>query len=105
MTEQLNPHDRGAPPSPLPQWLQWAGIVVFLIGLVASGGFAVTEHWRRATFVLGASLLWLALLRLTCDSRVLGVLAVRSKRFDVVFCILLGGVMAWLSASVDALGS
>ncbi|HZK32720.1 MAG TPA: DUF3017 domain-containing protein, partial [Corynebacterium sp.] len=33
------------------------------------------------------------------------VFAVRSRRFDVFFCLLLGGVMAWLSASVDALGS
>ena len=100
-----NPHDLGTKPSPLPRALQWGGLTVFLIGLVVASGFAVTEHWRRATFMLGAAMIWLALLRLTCDSRVLGVFAVRSRRFDALFCAVVGGVMAFLAASVDALGS
>ncbi|NLF91141.1 MAG: hypothetical protein GX570_07335, partial [Corynebacterium marinum] len=43
-----NPHDLGAPPSRLPLWAQRAGMAVFLVGVVAAGGFAFTEHWRRA---------------------------------------------------------
>lgn len=100
-----NPHDLGEKPSSLPRALQWAGLALFLVGLVVASVFAVTEHWRRATFTLGAALIWLAGLRLSCDSRVLGVFAVRSRRFDALFCALLGGTMAFLSASVDALGS
>ncbi|AGF71635.1 DUF3017 domain-containing protein [Corynebacterium halotolerans] len=100
-----NPHDLGTKPSPLPRALQWAGLAAFLVALVVASGFAVTEHWRRATFTLGAAMIWLALLRLTCDSRILGVFAVRSRRFDALFCTVLGGVMVFLSASVDALGS
>ena len=100
-----NPHDLGAPPSRLPLWAQRAGMAVFLVGVVAAGGFAFTEHWRRATFILGTTLLWLVALRLTCDSRVVGVLAVRSRRFDALFLTVLGGLMVFLSASVDALGS
>ncbi|WP_439648040.1 DUF3017 domain-containing protein [Corynebacterium lemuris] len=100
-----NPHDLEEPPSRLPRWAQWTGMAVFLLGGVVASGFAVTEHWRRATFMLGASLLWLAVVRLTCDSRIVGVFAVRSKRFDALFCLIIGGLMAFLSASVDALGS
>ncbi|WP_041631716.1 DUF3017 domain-containing protein [Corynebacterium maris] len=100
-----NPHDLDLPPSPLPRWVQWAGVLVFLALVVLSGGWALTEHWRRATFALGTSLLWLALVRQTCDSQVLGVFSVRSRRFDVIFCLATGGAMTWLAASVDALGS
>ena len=100
-----NPHDLDLRPSRLPEWVQRAGMLLFLGLVLLSGWWALTEHWRRATFVLGVALIWLAALRMTCDSRVIGVFAVRSRRFDVFFCLLLGGVMAWLSASADALGS
>ncbi|MDO5454995.1 MAG: DUF3017 domain-containing protein [Corynebacterium sp.] len=100
-----NPHDLDLPPSPLPRWAQWAGVAAFLALVALSAGWALTEHWRRATFALGVSLLWLAVVRQTCDSWVVGVFSVRSRRFDVIFCLVTGGAMAWLSASVDALGS
>lgn len=67
--------------------------------------FSATEHWRRATFTLGVSMLWLAVMRLTCDSRVIGLVAVRSRRFDVAFTSVLGAAMMWLAWSVDSLGS
>jgi len=79
--------------------------VLLVVGVLASGVFSATEHWRRATFTLGASMLWLALMRLTCDSRVIGLVAVRSRRFDVAFTSLLGAAMMWLAWSVDSLGS
>lgn len=100
-----NPHDAGNPPSPLPLWAQRAMVGVFVVGFVASGLFSATEHWRRATFTLGAAMLWLALMRLTCDSRVIGLVAVRSRRFDALFCTALGAAMMFLAGSVDALGS
>ena len=104
-TQLDNPHDIGNAPSPLPRAVQWAMVVVFLIGFVASGLYAATEHWRRATFTLGATMLWLSIMRLTCDSRVIGLLAVRSRRFDVLFTTGLGAAMMWLAWSVDSLGS
>lgn len=100
-----NPHDVKLKPSRLPRVIQVAGVVLFLAALLASAGFAVTEHWRRATFTLGAAMLWLALLRVSSDSRILGIFAVRSRRFDTLFSLLLGGGLVFLSASVDALGS
>ena len=98
-------HDKDLTPSTVPLTLQRAGLVIFVVGMVVSGVFSITEHWRRATFSLGATLVWLSVLRLTCDSQVLGVLAVRSRKFDAVFTALGGAAMLFLSASVDALGS
>ncbi|QNE88998.1 DUF3017 domain-containing protein [Corynebacterium incognita] len=100
-----NPHDFNNAPSRLPAWAQWTGIAVFGLLFAASGFWALTEHWRRATFALGVGMLWLAVLRLTCDSDKMGILAVRSRRFDAAFSAALGALMAFLSASVDALGS
>ena len=100
-----NPHDANLQPSPLPPAAQWAAIGIFVAGVVISGGYAVFEYWRRATFLLGLALLWLTVVRLTCDSRRVGVLAVRSRRFDACFTGLLGATMAFLAFSVDSLGS
>lgn len=100
-----NPHDRALPPSILTPLQQRLALVLFVIGFVLSGVFSLTEHWRRATFMLGLSLAWLAVVRARCDSRILGVLSVRSRKFDVLFCSGLGAVMMFLAASVDALGS
>lgn len=100
-----NPHDRGNSPSPLPVAVQRALAAVFVAGFVLSGLYAATEHWRRATFTLGVAMLWLTVMRLTCDSKVIGLIAVRSRRFDAIFTTALGAAMLWLSWSVDALGS
>ena len=100
-----NPHDIDNAPSRLPLRVQQVMAAILGIAFVAFGLFAATEHWRRATFTLGASLLWLTVLRLTCDSRVIGLVAVRSRRFDALFTTALGALMMWLAWSVDALGS
>ncbi|QPK79639.1 DUF3017 domain-containing protein [Corynebacterium lizhenjunii] len=100
-----NPHDRGNAPSRLPAWLQWTMISGVFAAVALSGLFAVLEHWRRATFVLGAAMLWLAVVRLSCDSSRVGILAVRSRRFDAVYTTALGAAMVFLAVSVDALGS
>lgn len=100
-----NPHDSSLAPSTLPRGVQRAGVVLFVLGVIAAASFLFTEHWRRATFTLGATMIYLALLRLTCDSRVMGLLSVRSRRFDATFTGILGTVMVFLASSVDALGS
>lgn len=100
-----NPHDVGLAPSKLPQKVQKAGVVLFVVVIVVAAVFALTEHWRRATFTLGMSLIYLAGLRLLCDSHIMGILAVRSRRFDAFYTAALGIGMAFLAASVDSLGS
>lgn len=100
-----NPHDLNLAASRMPGWLQWSGMAAFIVLLAAAAWFLVADHWRRATFALGVSMLWLAVLRLTCDSAKLGVFAVRSRRFDAAFSTVAGAALMFLSASVDALGS
>lgn len=100
-----NPHDINNRPSRLPRWAQWVGVGVLCAGLVLGVVLLVTEHWRRATFMLGVCMLWVAVLRVLCDSRVVGLIAVRSKRFDVLFSGMLGAALVGLSVSIDALGS
>ncbi|MDY3126518.1 MAG: DUF3017 domain-containing protein [Corynebacterium sp.] len=80
-------------------------IGVFVAGALASAVLSALEHWRRATVMLGAALLWLVLVRLTCDSARVGVFAVRSRKFDSVFSGFLGLLLIVLSISVDSLGS
>ncbi|QRP97282.1 DUF3017 domain-containing protein [Corynebacterium sp. FDAARGOS 1242] len=100
-----NPHDAHLKPSALPPVLQWLAIGLFVVAVVVSGFYAVFEHWRRATMLLGGALLWLTVVRLTCDSSRVGVLAVRSRRFDACFTGILGAAMVFMALSIDALGS
>lgn len=100
-----NPHDIGNAPSTLPVRVQQAMLALFVVGFIVATLFSVTEHWRRATFTLGAAMLWLTVCRLTCDSQVMGLLAVRSRRFDALFTTAAGAALVWLAVSVDALGS
>lgn len=100
-----NPHDLNLAASRVPGWMQWSGMAAFIVLLAAAAWFLVADHWRRATFALGVAMLWLAALRLTCDSAKLGVFAVRSRRFDAAFSAVAGAALMFLSASVDALGS
>ena len=100
-----NPHDEGMPASLLPAPVQYAGVVVFLACLVFAAVCGLTEHWRRVIFVLGVALVWLAGLRLVCDGRIMGVLSVRSRRFDAALNCALGGAMMFLAGTVDSLGS
>ncbi|MBN9644080.1 DUF3017 domain-containing protein [Corynebacterium sp. CCM 8862] len=105
MPSNLNPHDLHTKPSPLPVAVQWSLVAVLVAGLVVSVVFSLSDHWRRATFILGVSMMWLAVIRLVCDSRILGVLSVRSRRMDVLFTTGVGALLAYLAYSVDSLGS
>lgn len=80
-------------------------LALFVLAFVVATVFSATEHWRRATFTLGMAMLWLTACRLTCDSQVMGLLAVRSRRFDALFCTATGALLVWLAVSVDSLGS
>ena len=100
-----NPHDAHLKPSPLPPVVQWVAIGMVVAAVAVSGIFAVSEHWRRATMLLGGAFMCLTVVRLTCDSSRVGVLAVRSRRFDACFTGILGAAMVFMAFSIDALGS
>ena len=76
-------------------------VLVMIIGLA----FLVADRWRRGTVTIGSAMLFLGLLRWLVDGEILGVLSVRSRRFDSAFCVTVGSVMLAVAMSVDPLGS
>ncbi len=101
-----NPHSppkaRGENWNPRLQYLLYMGLFV---GFGAFAVFLGLNRWRRATFVLGITMMYLGLLRQYLPDSLLGVMSVRSRNFDTLFCGLTGAAMVFLAVSVDALGS
>ena len=65
----------------------------------------IADRWRRGAFVFGGATILAGLLRWVLDDDKVGVLAVRSKRFDVASMIVVGGIVVALAASIDPLGT
>lgn len=101
----VNPHDRAVPPSPLSTTVQRLLVGLFVLFVATAAVLFFLEHWRRGTVMLGGSLIYLGVTRWLVDSKIMGVLAVRSRKFDSSFTIILGMAMLWLALSVDPLGS
>lgn len=102
---QANPHDKDVAPSPLPRPLQWALVAIFVLLVAAGVIFIAMDRWRRGTTAIGAGLVFLATIRWMVDSDVLGIFAVRSRKFDCLFAGSIGLIMMYLAISVDTLGS
>ncbi|MGJ4050401.1 DUF3017 domain-containing protein [Corynebacterium macclintockiae] len=98
-----NPHDRHNAPSRLSRPIQWALLGLFGLMLLAVVALLLVDRWRRASVMLGGAMVYLAVLRLLLDSRVLGVLAVRSRKFDTAFSAAIGLGILWIAVSVDPL--
>lgn len=79
--------------------LMVAAVVVAAVVLV------LADRWRRGAFVFGIAVLVAAALRLLLTEDRVGVLAVRSRTFDVVSMALVGGAVVWLAVSIDPLGT
>ncbi|WP_018023397.1 DUF3017 domain-containing protein [Corynebacterium ulceribovis] len=102
-----NPHSTGTTPlgARWPHWVQWALLSMVLACFAAAVIMLYLERWRRGSFALGSGMLLLAALRWVLSDEILGVLSVRSRRFDSAFSAIIGGLMVALALSVDALGS
>ncbi|MFD8879774.1 DUF3017 domain-containing protein [Corynebacterium xerosis] len=102
-----NPHSPKEP-APGEKWSERTRFLLYgllFFGLGAAMVFLGLERWRRATFMLGATMMYLGVLRQFLPDSLLGVFSVRSRKFDLWFCLLVGGGMVFLASSVDALGS
>lgn len=102
-----NPHTPDGP-APGEAWSARVQMLLFgtlFFGLGAAAVFLGLERWRRATFTLGMTMIYLGAIRQYLPDSLLGVFSVRSRRFDLWFCLLTGGGMVFLASSVDALGS
>ena len=85
------------PRAPRP-WLalvvgQWP-LAVTLLGVAAGVGWAGIGHWKRGSFLIGASFVVATLLRAFLPDRWVGLLGVRRRLVDVA-CLGLLGVGIW----------
>ena len=65
-------------------------LVVVVVGLL----LVATNHWRRGAAMFAAAALLAAILRTVVPSRWIGLLAVRSRAFDVLFLLALSALFA-----------
>lgn len=79
--------------------------VLVILGLLVAMGLVIFDYWRRGAFVFGAAMLSGALMRALLPSQRAGLLQVRGRFFDVVAMAALGGILLWLSTSIDPLGT
>ncbi|ACV77683.1 DUF3017 domain-containing protein [Nakamurella multipartita] len=75
--------------------------ITIVLAIVAFGLVLIAlAYWRRGTAALALAMLLAGLLRAVLSERVIGVLAVRGKGFDVSFYLLVGAMMATLAVTV-----
>jgi hypothetical protein len=79
----------GRPPRHPPQGREYV-LGGLLAALVAGLVLATQGYWRRGMILIGGALLAGAALRLFLPVRRVGLLAVRSRAFDVLMLIALG---------------
>lgn len=103
----LNPHSpKTSPPgASWPMWVQYTIYGALFSGMSAFVVFLGLERWRRATFMLGITMMLLGVARQYLPDSILGVFSVRSRAFDLWFCSIVGMGIVFLAVSVDALGS
>ena len=72
--------------------------ITVVLAIVAFGLLLIAlAYWRRGTVALAFAMLLAGLLRVLLSERVIGVLAVRGKVFDVTFYALVGAAMLALA--------
>lgn len=75
--------------------------ITIVLAIVAFGLLLIAlAHWRRGTAALAFAMLLAGLLRMVLSERVIGVLAVRGKGFDVAFYAVVGAFMLALAIGV-----
>lgn len=72
-------------------------IAVVLVVVLVALALIASAHWRRGAFVLGLAMVVAGTLRWVLSERAAGVLAVRGRRFDVLFYYAGGVLLAVLS--------
>ncbi|AHH15868.1 hypothetical protein DUF 3017 [Nocardia nova SH22a] len=75
-------------------------VVVLLVAVV----FVAQDRWRRGAFFIGGATLLAAALRLCLPTARVGLLAVRSRPFDIGAYTVLGGAIVVLAATISSLG-
>ncbi|WP_433702858.1 DUF3017 domain-containing protein [Prescottella equi] len=82
----------------------WPLLAVVLV-VAAAFVLVLADRWRRGALVLGGAMVLAALLRAALSPDRVGLLAVRSKGFDVAAMAVVGATIIALAASIDPLGT
>lgn len=98
---QANPHDSKVAPSALSRQAQRVLVIIFLLVIATGLFFVAIDRWRRGTTAIGAGMVFLAAIRWVVDSDVLGIFAVRSRKFDSIFTAVIGLLLMYLSISAN----
>ncbi|WP_083338071.1 DUF3017 domain-containing protein [Mycobacteroides franklinii] len=83
---------------------QWPILLVSVVFLVALG-LVIADRWRRGALVVGIAVGIAAALRLALTDETAGLLAVRSKTFDVGALGAVAAAMVYLALTIDPLGT
>lgn len=80
-------------------------LILIGLGLLAAVVLVALDRWRRGSVVFGIVTIAAAVIRLVFAEDRVGVLAVRSRLFDVATLATFGGLVIWLAASIESLGT
>ncbi|MDN5757370.1 MAG: DUF3017 domain-containing protein [Tomitella sp.] len=80
-------------------------LILIGLGLFVAIVLVAVDRWRRGTVLFGLVTLVAAAVRLVMAPDRVGVLAVRSRLFDVAILAALGGLIIWLGLSIESLGT
>ncbi len=80
-------------------------LILIGLGLFVAVVLVAIDRWRRGTLVFGIVTVAAAVIRLVLAEDRVGVLAVRSRAFDVATLASFGGLVIWLGASIESLGT
>ena len=93
---------RSTLPAGLRRQMPMAAVVAVI---VVAALLVASDRWRRGAIVLGTATLLAGSFRLILSTDEVGLLAVRSKAFDVSALFTVGFAIVWLAASIDPLGT
>jgi hypothetical protein len=78
---------------------------VVALFVVVAFVLVIVDRWRRGAFVFGAASLLASVLRALLPSSRVGLLQVRGRFADVIATAVTGGIIIWMAASIDSLGT
>lgn len=91
----------GGPPPIRGGWVARQWPLLLVLGCGAAGlGLVALNHFRTGCILLGAAVLFAALARAVLPARRVGLLVVRSRIFDVIVLLSLGGGLVVVSVVV-----
>lgn len=79
-------------------------MVIVAVVIVLAVIFVASDRWRRGALFFGGATLLAAAFRLCLPTARVGLLAVRSKPFDVATLSILGTLIVFIAATINTLG-